>query len=445
MSPDLAAASAGRVPLAEHRADVAALLAGRFRTARISLAEARPGMVLAADVRAVVDVPAADNSQMDGYAVRAADLSRPGRETGGKSGTRMPVGPPIPAGQAPEELGAGQARPIMTGAPVPRGADLVVPIEETVERDFGAATVTLRPTDVRPGRSIRAAGSDTHRGDVIAREGAVLSAARIAHLAASGAAFLTVRTPLRILVMSTGSEVVPVGADGAALPPGAAFDANGPGLVAALRELGAETLGPLHVRDDGAALVDRIRAQARTAAADGAPLDLVVTSGGVSAGAYEPVRHAAALPGVSLSFPKVALQPGGPQGIGALELAGPTDDGAPDDAALPWIALPGNPVSALLSAELLLRPALGAVPRQVLRLPLRLEDPTRPEPSPTHLEQYRRARVLTSGDVRLVGGPSSHLVGALAAATALVRVPVGIDQIHDGDLLETILLPEGER
>ena len=444
MCPHTADDDPARVPLVEHRADVAALLAGRARTLRMSLDAARGGMILADDMRAAVDVPAVDNSQMDGYALRLADI--PAGEADGM--LTLPVGPPIPAGAAPGDLPPGVARPIMTGAPVPAGADVVVPIEETAEQHFTAAQITVPRAALTPGRNIRRAGSDTHHGDVIARAGTTLSPVRIAHLAACGVVALTVREPLRVLVISTGSEVIPTGAadvfHGATaaprpdLPAGSAYDANGPGIAAALQALGAKIVKTAHVRDDPADLVSCIRAAARQAREVGEELDLVVTSGGVSAGAYEPVRGAAALPGVRLSFPKVAMQPGGPQGIGMISL----DDSA---APIPWIALPGNPVSALLSVELLLRPALGAQPRQVLCLPLRLDHPDHTESSPGHLEQYRRARVLPSGEVCLVGGPSSHLVGALAAATALVRIPVGVDTLRDGERVETILLPEGER
>lgn len=480
----------------DHQADVRALIAHRQLTQRRALTELRPGVVVAEDVRARLHVPSVDNSQMDGFAVRAEDVRA------GEAVTLV-LGSPIPAGADPGVLEAGQARPIMTGSAIPAGADLVIPVEESAQGYFAPAffsrattsaetpatsaetltppsvapifpSVTLTPSSVEVGRFIRAAGSDTHAGDVIAREGTGLSAARIAHLASCGVEAVRVREPLRVLVVSTGSELVPAGtcADGqahlgqdASAPRGIACDANGPGLAAALRAMGAEVVAVDRAPDDPEELVARIRAHAR-----GTAIDLVVTSGGVSAGAYEPVRGAAELPGVSLSFVSVAMQPGGPQGLGEIEVGGvvaqhgtvgarpPAEstipDGSPHRAEthaptpaqrLAWIAFPGNPVSALLSAELFLRPMLAGTQRQTLKLPLRLENPKEPETSPEHLAQYRRARVLPSGDVRLVGGPSSHLLGALAGATALVRIPVGCGVVRDGDLLDTMLLPEGER
>ena len=182
------------------------------------------------------------------------------------------------------------------------------------------------------------------------------------------------------------------------------------------------------VPDDAAALLAQLRAQVREHDAD-----LVLTSGGVSMGAFEVVRHAADHDGVTLAFPTLAMQPGGPQGLGTIEV---------DGRRVPWLAFPGNPVSALLSCELIARPALGAPARRRLRLPVQLEAA---EPSPPALDQYRRARVLPSGRVRLVGGASSHLIGGYAAADALVRVPAGTDLIRDGDELETLLIPGGDR
>lgn len=403
-----------RIPCDEHRDDVTALLAGRFREQLRDLDHTLRGHVLAQDVRARINVPAWSNSQMDGFAVRTADLSATGR-------TRLPVSDPIPAGAAPGELPGGSARPIMTGAPLPHGADAVVPIEETAERSFDLAAVTLEPADASPGRFVRATGSDTSAGDVIARRGDVLTPARIGHMISCGIAQVAVRERLRVLVISTGSEVT---APGQPLPDGGVYDANGPAVAGALEEAGADVVDVLRVGDAPGALSAAIRAALRTATQGREPIDLVVSSGGVSAGAYEPVRQAAADPGVQLVFPKVAIQPGGPQGIGTID-------------GVAWVALPGNPVSALLSVELFLRPALGAAPRLTMRAPLRLEAD---EPSPGHLEQYRRAWLLPSGEARLAGGPSSHLLGALAQANALVRIPVGVERLRDGDTVDVILL-----
>src|SRR5699024_3903015 len=320
----------------------------------------------------------------------------------------------------------------MTGAPIPAGADLVVPVEESAAGRFdpaggedAAAEVTLDPTSVASGRFVRRRGSDTRRGDTVLRGGRRLTPARIAHLAACGVRDVEVAAPVRTLVLSTGTEVRNAGE--CALEPGSLFDADGPGLAAALTEAGAEVVHVGAVPDDADVLLEHVRAQVLAHDAD-----LVITSGGVSMGAFEVVRHAASREGAMLAFPKVAVQPGGPQGIGTL---------AVEDRRVPWLAFPGNPVSALLSCELIARPALGAPARRRLRLPLQLEAE---ETSPPALEQYRRARVLPSGRVRLVGGPSSHLIGGYAAADALVVVPVGTGTVSDGDVLETLLIPGGD-
>lgn len=424
--------AAERIPLADHVADALALLAPVRSGEVLPLGALAVGRVARVDARSRVDVPGHDNSQMDGYAVCTAHLEAALTADGSAA---MPRGPMIAAGDAPGTLHAGTARPIMTGAPIPQGADAVIPVEESAAGRFEPGrggepegsengTVTLAPVSRDPGRYVRRRGSDTHAGDTVLRAGQVLTPARIAHLAACGLADVEVESRLRVIVLSTGSEVAVPGASPVA---GGVFDANGPGLSAALTAAGAEVVHCAAVPDDAAALLSRLRALV-----DSYDADLVVTSGGVSAGAFEVVRDAAGSAGVTMAFPKVAMQPGGPQGIGTLDLPA---------RRVPWLAFPGNPVSALLSCELIARPALGAPPRTRLRLPVGLE---LPEPSPLALEQYRRARLLPSGRVRLVGGASSHLIGGLAAADALVIVPVGTDMVHDGDTLETVLIPGGD-
>ena len=415
---------AQRIPLADHVADAVALLGTVRATEVIALDGRASGRIAAREQRALVDVPGVDNSQMDGFALAAADLGAAGSEA------VLPLGPVIAAGDAPSALEPGTARPIMTGAPIPDGAELVIPVEESAQGSFtpgaaSAATVALTPVSVGAGRFARRRGSDTHRGDTVLREGRLLTPARIAHLASCGARDVEVEATLRVIVLSTGAEVqAPAGG---APAPGRLFDANGPGLAAALTEAGAEVVHVGAVPDDAGALLEHLREQLRTLDAD-----LVVTSGGVSMGALEVVRHAAEHEGVSLAFPTVAMQPGGPQGIGTLDV---------DGRRVPWLAFPGNPVSALLSCELIARPALGAPARRRLRLPVQLEAE---EPSPPALDQYRRARVLPSGRVRLVGGASSHLIGGYAAADALVLVPAGTVAVRDGDELETLLIPGGD-
>lgn len=430
--------TAQRIPLQEHAADAAALLAPVLAVEPVPLGSGEAlGRVAARDVRAAVDVPGQDNSQMDGFAVRAADLAGPGGE--GRREVELPLGETVAAGDAPGALAPGTARAIMTGAEIPEGADAVVPVEESAQGRFvqadGAAgeaagtSVRLRPAPTAPGRCVRPRGSDTHAGDVVLREGQELTPARIAHLAACGIREVEVIARVRVVVVSTGSEIGRGGAGHGV------FDANGPGLAAALREAGAEVLSLAAVPDDPRQLLEHLHAEVERVDAD-----LIITSGGVSKGAFEVVRQAAELPGASLAFPSVAMQPGGPQGIGTLRVA---------ERAVPWLAFPGNPVSALLSCELIARPALRAPRRRTLHLPVQIdaaaEGSEQTLASPEHLAQHRRAQVLPSGRVRLVGGASSHLIGALAAADALAVIPVGTAAVRDGDLLETLLIPGGLR
>lgn len=419
-----------RIPLVDHVADAVALLAPARHGEVLPLGERAVGRIARAEGRARVDVPGHDNSQMDGYAVSTADLA--GAPVSADGSVTWPLGPVIAAGDDPGSLDPGTLRPIMTGAPIPVGADAVIPVEESAEGRFapgraGTGTVQLAPRPTAPGRFVRRRGSDTHRGDTVLRAGQVLTPARIAHLAACGLAEVEVEARLRVIVLSTGSEVAAPHGGSAAPAAGGVFDANGPGLAAALTAAGADVVHRGVVPDDARALLAHLREQVGAHDAD-----LVVTSGGVSAGAFEVVRSAAETDEVTMAFPTVAMQPGGPQGIGTLDLP---------ERRVPWLAFPGNPVSALLSCELIARPALGATPRRRLRLPVQLEEA---EPSPEALEQYRRARLLPSGRVRLVGGASSHLIGGLAAADALAIVPAGTGLVHDGDILETLLIPGGE-
>src|SRR5699024_461727 len=264
------------------------------------------------------------------------------------------AGAAIAAGDAPGELAPGTTRPIMTGAPVPAGADAVVPVEESAAGAFdgpgradggdGAGSepgdlrtdraVTLRPQPTGPGRFVRRRGSDTRRGDIVLRQGQVLTPARLAHLAACGVAEVEVTAPPRVIVLSTGSEVT---APGAGTEPalGATLDANGPRLAAARTAAGAGVgrAGAAPAGRRAAGLAEPLPAGITADAAE-----LIVTSGGVSAGAFEVVRDAAAHRHVTLTFSTVAMQPGGPQGIGTFDL---------EDRRVPWLAFPGNPVSAL--------------------------------------------------------------------------------------------------
>jgi len=391
------------------RVDVATLLAQTAAGAALA------PRVLACDAVAAVALPGFDNSQMDGYAVRAADLAA----ATAQDPVSLPVGAPVPAGTQPTALAPGAAAPVMTGAPVPAGADAVVRIEDADPPRFpdpGAATSVRFAAPVAPGAFVRATGSDVAADDVLLPAGTPLGAAQLGALVAAGAASVDVAAPPHVLLVSTGSELSPAGAP---LGPAQVHDANGAALTAALAQAGARVTTRV-VPDEPDAL-RRVLADA------GHDVALVVTTGGVSAGAYEVVRQTL----TDAWFGHVAVQPGGPQGLGTVAL------GPEGSRRAPLVAFPGNPVSALVSFELFLRPLLaaatGAVParRPAGRAPL-----AEPIDSPPALHQVRRGTLDAEGRVRMSGGPGSHLLTHLAAATLLVHVPPGVARLEAGDAVD---------
>jgi len=406
--------------IGQHRDEVAALLApvlarpGTEQVAIDDLADAagagRGHPVLADAVSAPVPLPVFDNSQMDGFAVRSDE-----------AGQVVRVVDPIPAGAVPTPLAPGTTAPIMTGARIPEGADAVVPVEATAPGRFPAAlslTELTVPADTTAGTFVRATGSDVARGAELAPAGAPVTPALLGALASAGVRSVAVVRPVRVLVVSTGSELADDGQPDDDGPDGAGAvirDANGVALRAALAEVGVAARG-VRLSDAADAFVPGLE----SAVGDWA--DLVVTTGGISAGAYEVVRQVLEPRGLAVT--PVAMQPGGPQAFGTVELAG---------RPVPVVAFPGNPVSALVSFEVFLRPVLaalvGAPDRAEAVLPA-AESAT----SPVGKHQVRRGRVV-DGRVHFVGGPSSHLLGHLAAATHLVHVPVGTDTVEPGDPL----------
>ncbi|MBF4992827.1 molybdopterin molybdotransferase MoeA [Arthrobacter gandavensis] len=396
-------------PVAEHQQAVRALLANSLKrqVQQRTLAEAA-GRILAEDVPAPRSLPPFANSQMDGYAVRSAELAVPDGST-----VELQVAAPIPAGTAAPELHPGTAAPIMTGAMLPAGADAVVPIERAQPDSFfdpgdlNGARVLL-PAGVRTGQFVRAAGSDIPAGTRALAQGTRLGPAQLGLLAALGIAAVPVLAPVRVTLLSTGDEVVEPGVD---LAPGQIHDANTTLLTASLRDAGAEVVRSRILADSPEDFLAALRSELyrdRT--------DLVVTSGGISKGAYEVVRLALEAEGVA--FLSVAMQPGGPQGIGMVD-------------GVPFLGFPGNPVSALVSCEVFLRPALSALtglprPRPAVTAVLDAA-----ADSPEGKLQVRRGR-FRDGRVSLIGGPGSHLVHALAESNALVLIPESTGHLEAG-------------
>ncbi|MFZ7089169.1 molybdopterin molybdotransferase MoeA [Curtobacterium sp. RRHDQ10] len=356
-------------------------------------------------VLAPIDLPPFDNSQMDGFALRTAD-----------AGTTVRLAAVVPAGAVPSPLGAGQAAPVMTGAPIPDGADAVVAVESfgVVFPDALALTELTVPTGIAARTFIRARGSDIAAGGVLADHGARTTPALLGSLAAAGVRTVDVRRRPRVLVVSTGSELADSGSPDRASLIG---DANGVSLRAALAAVGVESRA-VRVPDDP----DRFVAEVADAARGWA--DLVLTTGGISMGAFEVVRQALEPRGLDVGT--VAMQPGGPQAVGMVAVD--------DTRTVPVIGFPGNPVSALVSFEMFLRPVLAAhaglpADRAAERLPA-----GEPTTSPIGKHQVRRGTV-RGGRVYFVGGPSSHLLAHYADATHLVHVPVGVDAVAPGDPL----------
>ncbi|MBE4716912.1 molybdopterin molybdenumtransferase MoeA [Pseudarthrobacter sp. AB1] len=398
--------------VALHRAAVTELLTplvARKKTERLALRDAL-GKGLAQDVAAPLSLPPFANSQMDGFAVNSADVP--------ESGAKLPVVVvPIPAGAVPAALGGGTAAAIMTGAMLPAGADAVVPVERAIPDRFPAggeaSTVWLPATAA--GTFVRSAGSDIALGERALAAGTFLGPAQLGLLAALGIAEVTVRRPVTVLLATTGDEVVEPGRP---LPAGKIYDSNGTLLESAMRQAGLAVVRTAIASDHP----DEFRSLLRSHAG---AVDMIVTTGGVSQGAYEVVRQA--MEGEGAEFLHVAMQPGGPQGIGTFD-------------GVPFLGFPGNPVSCLVSFEMFLRPVLAELfGSPAPRIPVRARL-GHGLSSPEHKHQVRRGTLQGDGTVRLEGGESSHLMHALAGSNALVHVPVGVSVLAEGDEVEVWML-----
>jgi molybdopterin molybdotransferase len=384
-------------------------------TEQLPLLEAL-GKVLAVDLPAPVSLPPFANSQMDGFAVNSTDIP--------DGGAKLRVAAPVPAGAAPDALKPGFAVPIMTGAMIPEGADAVVPIERALPSTFPhpeARDAEVEVPATTPGTYIRDAGSDIKEGELALSAGTYLGPAQLGLLAALGLTAVEVRKPWRVLLVTTGDEVLEPGQD---LTPGKIYDSNGTLLEASMRQAGLNVLRSGISDDDPARLLAVLHSH--VGSEDGTHgVDLIVTTGGVSKGAYEVVRQAMA--DQHVDFLPVAMQPGGPQGIGRFE-------------GVPFLGFPGNPVSCLVSFEMFLRPALsvihgGPAPRPVQRA--RLAEPLR---SPEGKHQVRRGTLLPDGSVRMEGGAGSHLMHALARSNALVQIPGDVTELEEGSEVEVWML-----
>ncbi|MBP1631974.1 MAG: molybdenum cofactor synthesis domain [Acidobacteria bacterium] len=388
-------------PLAEAQREILAAMA-LLREAEVPLGEAL-GLCLTGDVAAPHPVPPFANSAADGFAVRAADVAA--------APVELEVLEDVPAGHpSARALRAGAAVRIMTGAPLPEGADATVMVEHTAAAGPGRVRVE---GPVAPGEGVRPAGSDLPAGALVFSAGERLTPGHLGVLASLGVARPRVRRRPRVAVLSTGDEVVPP--ETADPAPGLIRDANGPLLAGMLADLGAEVLDLGIVGDDAAQLADVLASAAGSA-------DAVVTSGGVSVGDYDLVKQVLAGIG-GVAFWRVALQPGKPFAFGFL---GDT----------PFFGLPGNPVSVMVSFEQLVRPALlrcmGA--RALFRPRVRgwLTTAVSTDPDRTVFLRVNAAFREGRWEAAPSGAQGSHVLSALARADAFAVVPSGVGELPSG-------------
>jgi len=385
---------------------------------RVSLLDAA-GRVLATPVASPLTLPAWDNSAMDGYAVRAADIE-PAREDAPVS---LRVLESVQAGEFPSrQVEAGTAIRIMTGAPVPEGADSVVRVEDT----NGATDVVVVTSARDARRNIRPRGEDIETGVVVLDRGVSLGAAQIGVLASVGAASVDVHRRPRVAFMSSGDEIVDLDRFHEALAGRKIVTSNSYTLHALIRAAGGEPLNLGIARDDPADLRERMQRAAGC--------DLLITSAGMSAGEYDYVRSVLAELGVTLDVWKVRMRPGAPLGFGRLH-------------GMPWIGLPGNPVSTMVTFELFVRPVLRRMlgHTRLFRRPVAvtLEEPVKIGAKLTH---FLRAIVTVRADgslgARLTGPQGSGILTSMSLANALLVVPEDRPQVAAGETLHALLLAE---
>ncbi|HEY2239197.1 MAG TPA: gephyrin-like molybdotransferase Glp [Streptosporangiaceae bacterium] len=396
-----------------HLADILSTVR-RLTPINLAISEAE-GCVLAEDVAASRPLPPFDNSAMDGYAVIAADLAEASKDT--------PVTLRVSGEVAAGDTGAYAVTPgtclrITTGAKLPGGADAVVPVEDT---DGGVAQVAIK-VPVSAGDSVRYSGGDARQGDVLLPAGTQLSPMQVAVLAASGRARAEVYPRPRLVVLSTGNELTDPGRP---LAPGKIWDSNSYMLTAAAREAGCMAYRHGPIPDDPLELLPAIEDQLLRA-------DLIVTSGGVSMGGeHDVVKETLSRLG-TVSFRKVAMQPGMPQGFGTI-----------GEDRTPIFTLPGNPVSAYVSFQLFVRAALGALQGQLdRRLPAVPATVTGPLRSPPGRRSYLRGVLnAAEGTVVPLTGQGSHQIATLGRANALIVVPEWVVQMNEGDSVEVLVLP----
>ncbi len=372
------------------------------------------GCVLAEDVVSTRDIPPWDNSSMDGYAVRALDTRGATKERP----VRLAVIGQIPAGGgASRPMGPGEAYRIMTGAPLPEGADAIIPVEEVIVE--GEKVGCLR--EVTPREFVRSLGEDVRRGDLVLSPGTRLGPAALGLLAALGRASVEVYQRPRVAILSTGDELVEIEEP---LTPGKIADSNTYTLMAQVQAAGGVPVSLGIARDTPESLVERFHW--------GLTADCLISSAGVSVGDHDHVRDALERLGAQLRFWKVAMRPGKPLTFGLLQ-------------GKPVFGLPGNPVSSMVTFELFVRPALmKMMGHQSLFRPRVRAVATLPIPNPGNREGYLRVSLRREGGrhhARLTGEQGSSILRSMLLADGLAVIPPDTT-ISAGDEVDVILLNE---
>ena len=390
----------------------------RLPIERVSLLDAL-GRVLAAPIVAPLTLPPWDNSAMDGYAVRAADVA----QSTPSHPTILTVLETVAAGAFPTvAVGAGQATRIMTGAPIPAGADSVVRVEDT---DGGIDSVSIRDSrDAR--RNIRPRGEDLHEGETVIPAGTPVGAAQIGVLASVGAAAVDVYRRPRVAIAGSGDELVDLDRFHEAMAGRKIVSSNSYALHALVRSAGAE---PINI-GTAADSPESIREVLRRAKG----CDLVVTTAGISVGEFDYTREVLSELGADMKFWKVRMRPGAPVGFGLLD-------------GTPWIGLPGNPVSTMVTFELFVRPAIRRMlgyERLFRRpFPVVLEEAVTTSARLTH---FLRAIVRTREDgvavARLTGPQGSGILTSMSLANALLVVPEDQARTEAGQTLNALVLTD---
>ena len=406
------------------------------------------GLILAEDVAAASPLPSFDNSAMDGYAVRVQDVAAASEEN--------PVTLPVVAEVAAGDTGAyalqqGTSIRIMTGAMLPHGTEAVVPVEWT---DGGQARVAIR-AKADFGQAVRLAGGDAKAGEVLVTAGTRLRPMHIAVIAAAGRGTVLVRPRPRVVVLSTGSELAEPGTP---IIPGRIWDSNSFMIAAAAREAGCLAYRQAIVPDNPERVLPAIEDQLARA-------DLLITTGGVSMGGEHDVVKAALRSLGTIEFRKVAMQPGMPQGFGTVALPAAKPEGRQRGGLLsrladrgevaetsvrqgehdrvPIFTLPGNPVSAYVSFQVFVRPAIGALQGyDGLGLETVRAEVTGPLRSPPGRRSFLRGVLdRSAGRVEPLTGQGSHQVATLGKANALIMVPEWAVKMAAGEMADVLVLP----